>query len=151
MTTILLIDDDEQIQDFLQMVLEQEGYAVLRADNGAMGVRKYRQRPTDLVLCDIFMDQQDGLETIRQLRKEFPQAKIIAMSGGSTRAPGDFLSYAEKFGAVATLQKPLDRKSLLQVIQKLCRRDGEDKTPAIWGKTPDARKREIGEFTEILP
>jgi two-component system, chemotaxis family, chemotaxis protein CheY len=119
MTTILVIEDDEQIQDYLRTVLEKEGYAVLRADNGAKGVREYRQRQTDLVLCDIFMDRQEGLETIRQLREEFPQAKIIAMSGGSTVVPAGFLRHAVKFGAVATLQKPLERDSLLRIIRKV--------------------------------
>ena len=114
-----MIDDDEQIQDFLRALLEDAGYAVIRADNGVHGVREYRQKPTDLVLCDIFMDRQEGVETIRQLHAAFPRAKIIAMSGGSTVVPGDFLYHAEKFGAVATLKKPLEPKSLLQLIQEV--------------------------------
>jgi CheY-like chemotaxis protein len=118
-TTILVIDDDEQIRDLLRTMLEGEGYAVVWADNGAKGVREYRQRPTDLVLCDIFMDRQEGLETIRQLHEEFPQAKIIAISGGSPTVIGDFLYYAKKLGAVATLQKPLEQKSLLQIVRKV--------------------------------
>ena len=62
MTTILVIDDDERLQSLLKSILEEEGYAVVQADNGANGVREYRQMPTDLVLCDLFMDGQDGLQ-----------------------------------------------------------------------------------------
>jgi CheY-like chemotaxis protein len=118
-STVLVIDDDEQIQHFLRTVLENEGYAVIRADDGAKGVRAYRQKPTDLVLCDIFMDGQEGLETIRRLHEEFPRSKIIAMSGGNMVVPGDFLCYAAKLGAVTTLRKPLERDSLLQMVRKI--------------------------------
>jgi DNA-binding NtrC family response regulator len=118
MSTILVIDDDKNVRDLLRIMLEGEGYAVVLADNGKSGVRVYLQRPTDLVICDLFMDEQEGLATIRQIREKSPQAKIIAISGGSTLAPGDFLSIASLLGAVAALMKPLDRVSLLQTVRK---------------------------------
>ena len=116
MTTILVIDDDEQIHSYLLKVLEEEGYGVRHARNGVEGIRAYQKEPADLVFCDLFMDRKEGLETIRQLLQEFPQAKIIAMSGRSTLFPGDFLYLAGKFGAVATLNKPLEREFLLQTV-----------------------------------
>ncbi|MDB5336655.1 MAG: hypothetical protein JWN70_2274 [Planctomycetaceae bacterium] len=115
--TILVIDDDSQLLYFLRTLLEKEGYIVRYADNGIAGVREYRRSPTDLVLCDIFMDQQDGLETIRQLHDEFTESRIIAMSGGGSFVPADFLFQAKKLGAVATLKKPLMWDTLLQTIQ----------------------------------
>jgi CheY-like chemotaxis protein len=119
MSTILVIDDDAQVQKFLRTVLEQEGYAVRCADNGMRGVRQYRREPANLVLCDIFMERQDGLETIRQLRQEFPQVKIIAISGGSRLVAGDFLEQAKMFGALATLQKPLAAQILLETVRNV--------------------------------
>ncbi len=118
-TTILVIDDDEQFQNYLRRVLEEEGYVVRQARNGLAGIRAYEKEPADLVICDIFMDLHDGLETIQQLLQKFPHAKIIAVSGGSTRIPGDYLHHAGKFGAVATLSKPLDLAFLLQTMKDL--------------------------------
>ena len=117
MPTVLVIDDDAQIHHFIQTVLEPEGFEVRRADDGEQGVREYRREPTGLVLCDIFMVRQEGLETIRQLRNLDPQAKIIAMSGGGSEVPGDFLPLARKLGALACLPKPLERGLLMQTIQ----------------------------------
>ena len=82
---------------------------------GNMGLREYRREPTDLVLCDIFMVRQEGLETIRQLRSLDPQAKIIAMSGGGSEG---FLPLAE-LGALACLPKPLERGLLMRTIQEV--------------------------------
>jgi two-component system, chemotaxis family, chemotaxis protein CheY len=121
MTTILVIDDDEQIQHFLRTVLQGAGYAVVTADNGAKGMQQYRHKQTDLILCDIFMEGQEGLETIRELRRDFPTAKVVAISGGGSVVSGVFLHHAERFGAVATLQKPLERTSLLEIVQKVLR------------------------------
>jgi CheY-like chemotaxis protein len=119
MRTILVIDDDEQIHGYLQVLLEKAGYEVRHASNGMEGLQSYRAQPTDLVICDIFMDQKEGLETVRELRQEYPQAKVISMSGGSRKASLDFLLLAKKFGAVATLDKPLDRVLLLQTVQQV--------------------------------
>jgi len=87
MTTILVIDRYQQVRDLLRIVLEGEGYAVVLADSGTMGMQEYRRSPTDLVLCDLFLDEQQGLTTIRKIREEFPQAKIVAISGNSTLTP----------------------------------------------------------------
>ncbi len=117
MQTILVIDDDEQIRSYLQVFLEREGYGVRQARDGMEGLESYRKQPADLLVCDLFMERTEGLQTIRQLLKEFPRARIIAMSGGSTRAPGDFLSVAKRLGAVAALAKPLERLLLLRTVQ----------------------------------
>jgi len=62
---ILIIDDDEQIRRICRTVLELEGYEVEDAPDGVVGLEKFDERPSDIVLCDIFMPRQDGLETIR--------------------------------------------------------------------------------------
>jgi len=66
MIDILAIDDDEQILHFLRTTLEPEGYALRIAKNGVEGIRAYQRQPADLVLCDLFMDRKEGLETIRE-------------------------------------------------------------------------------------
>jgi DNA-binding NtrC family response regulator len=119
MATILVIDDDEQLQEYLRTLLEQEGHCVRQARDGEKGVRKYRDGSVDLVLCDIFMDRQEGLATIRQLIGEFPDVKIVAMSGGSNLFRGGFLYEAGQFGAAAALHKPLERELLLDTVKVL--------------------------------
>ena len=118
MTSIMVIDDDIQIRTFVREVLEGEGYEVREAGNGKEGVKAFRQRTADLVLCDIFMPEKDGLQTIRELQDEFGKVKIVAMSGGNHQyRQVDFLPFAKKYGASAALHKPLAPKSLLGAVR----------------------------------
>ena len=115
--SILVIDDDSQIRAFVRGLLEAEGHEVREARNGAEGIKAHRQRPADLILCDIFMPEKEGLETIRELRGDFPQVRIVAMSGGSPRTdPVDFLPLAKAFGAAAVLDKPISPKALVGAV-----------------------------------
>jgi CheY-like chemotaxis protein len=61
MASIMIIDDDIQVRTFIREVLVAEGYEVREAGDGKEGVKAFRQRPTDLVLCDIFMPEKGGL------------------------------------------------------------------------------------------
>ena len=78
MASIMVIDDDIQIRTFVREFLEGEGYEVREAGNGTEGVKAFRQRPANLVLCDIFMPEKEGLQTIRELQDEFGKVKIDA-------------------------------------------------------------------------
>jgi CheY-like chemotaxis protein len=119
---VLVIDDNADIRDMVRTVLVHAGYEVVAAADGAGGLQEQRSQPSDLVITDIFMPQQDGIETIGLLKKEFPETLIIAMSGGSklTR-PGsvDYLETARKFGAVQVLRKPFDIDELLTVVREV--------------------------------
>ena len=123
MATILVIDDDEQLREFLRLTLEGEGHTVTVAPDGKVGVTRYRQSPTNLILTDIFMPEKEGLETIIQLRREFPTVKIIAISGGSDRASSNFsvLDLAKKLGANRTVMKPFDVTTILEIGRASCR------------------------------
>src|SRR5450755_2154425 len=83
MASIMVIDDDIQVRLFIRKLLEDEGYEVREAGNETEGVKAFRQRPADLVFCDIFMPEKEGLQTIRELQDEFGKVKIVAMSGGN--------------------------------------------------------------------
>jgi len=125
MTSIMVIDDDIQVRTFVREVLESEGYEVRVAGNGAEGVKAFRQRPADLVLCDIFMPEKGGLQTIRELQDEFGKVKIVAMSGGNhEHGRLDLLPFAKKYGASAALHKPLAPKSLLGAVRDVIGRSG---------------------------
>jgi CheY-like chemotaxis protein len=113
MAQILVIDDDAMLQRVLKEILLFLGHEVRQAFDGKEGVRLCRESPPDLVLTDILMPEQDGLQTIRELRRLCPEVKIIAMSGGSLVWPGiDSLSFASRFGARHVLHKPFAHHEL---------------------------------------
>jgi DNA-binding response OmpR family regulator len=117
---ILIIDDDDLFRMMLKDLLEMEGYDVSEAGNGEMGVALFVESHPDLVITDILMPDKEGFQTIRELRQESPDVKIIAISGGARRASApDYLILAEDFGADRTFPKPFDRIELLQAIREL--------------------------------
>jgi len=121
MKRILVIDDEIQIQDMVQSMLENEGYAVSVAANGRQGIDAFHQHLTDIVITDIMMPGKDGIETIREIRKTSPEAKIIAMTG--YRGPFNRLPAAEYVGAQITLLKPFTKKQLLQAVHDILQKE----------------------------
>ncbi len=119
MAKILVIDDDEQVLDMLYESLTREGFDVLKASNGEQGLRIYRQEPVDLIITDILMPEKEGIETIIELRQDFPDVKIIAMSGGGRIGTKDYLHLAKIFGVQRTFTKPVAREQLLDAIKEL--------------------------------
>jgi DNA-binding NtrC family response regulator len=117
MVRILVIDDDDDFRSMLCTALEYVGYTVAEARNGQEGSQRQRMEPVDLVITDILMPEQEGLETIQALRQEFPGIKIIAISGGVGRL--NFLPLARKFGALRTLQKPFTLQQLYDVVREV--------------------------------
>ena len=95
------------------------GYDVVDAPTGKEGMRLYREAPADLIITDIMMPGEDGLEVIRELQGEFPDIKIIAISGGDMKGRLDYLSFAEEFGALRAFSKPFDPKALLAAVKEL--------------------------------
>jgi len=116
MALILVIDDDPDVLDVIKVALESAGHEVLVAPDGQQGVKMYRARPADLIITDLFMPGQEGLETIKQLRIEFPEVSIIAISGRPTG--GTMLSVAKHLGAKAILQKPFLPAELLKAVEE---------------------------------
>jgi CheY-like chemotaxis protein len=106
MARVLVIDDDEVIRMLLTRVLEAGGHEVDVAPDGLKGMALFKSRPADVVITDIYMPNQEGLATIMELRRSAPTVKIIAMSGGGSRADMDVLPVAEALGAERTLRKP---------------------------------------------
>ena len=123
---VLVIDDNSDIREMIQTVLQHAGYEVTLAADGGKGIEAQRAQAFDLVITDIFMPQQDGIETIGLMKKEFPRTPIIAMSGGGrfvTRQPGvDYLAAARAFGADRLLRKPFDIDELLEAVQEVLKK-----------------------------
>ena len=118
MPSILVVDDEDQIRRLIHETLEQAGYHVTEARDGKEALKQYRLAPADLVIMDILMPDQDGLETTVALRREFQNVKIIAITGGSDMIGIlTFLDVAKMLGAHSMLQKPFDMKTLLDTVQ----------------------------------
>jgi CheY-like chemotaxis protein len=111
----------------VRAVLEDAGHGVVEAVDGAAGLRAYRDAGFDLVLCDLFMPDVDGIELIRTLRRRSPDAKVIAMSGGASDGMLDLLDLAPYLGAAGVLPKPFGLDELVRAIERVLRpsSDGE--------------------------
>src|SRR2546426_1156017 len=111
-----------EIRSILSRILTQAGFDVLATANGDEGTRLCRQQSIDMVIVDMIMPEKDGLETLMEIRRNSPKARIIAMSGAPRTKVMDSLSVALKVGAVATLAKPFTPNEFLSsVMQNLQR------------------------------
>ena len=115
MARILVIDDDATLCEMFRHALENAGYEVLIAYDGREGADLHRERPADLVITDIFMPQQDGYDTIRELREVSPRVKIIAITAGE----GDDLAKAKELGATRTFVKPINVQEFLDTVAEV--------------------------------
>ena len=119
MARILIIDDDEAVLSSLMAMLELDGYDVVGARGGRKGLALFREKTADLVITDIFMPEKEGVEIITELKRGFPEVKIIAISGGDRTASQDYLPVAEKLGAVRNLRKPFDPPEFLEAVREV--------------------------------
>jgi len=129
MTRVIIIDDEEDIRIVLKEIFVRAGFDVAVASGGSEGLDLIRETGADLVITDIIMPGIDGVQTAYDIRMEFPQTKIIVMSGGGNTAPLDYepgaisttsyLASAEAVGADLTFTKPFDRKELIEAARKL--------------------------------
>jgi DNA-binding response OmpR family regulator len=120
MAHILVVDDDPSIQKMLKIFFENKKYKVTVASDGREAVYLQSKEPADIILTDIFMPEQEGLETIREIRDKYPNTKIMAMSGGAFyRAPNDYLTIAQKIGAHDIICKPFELKDIYEKITQL--------------------------------
>lgn len=117
--TVPVIDDEELVHETLSAFLETSGFEVFEADDGRSGMRQFEKQPTDLVLCDIIMEDMDGIETIQALKARAPEVKVIAITGGSQMTGMDYLEFARQLGADAVLKKPFKRDKLIETINGL--------------------------------
>lgn len=116
---VLVIDDEAAMRALFAAVLREAGYEVYEAADGRAGLVLYHRHRPELVITDIIMPNQEGIETIRMLHAANPEVKIIAVSGGGRIGDLDFLRIAKEFGAVATLAKPFRKQELLTLLRDI--------------------------------
>jgi DNA-binding response OmpR family regulator len=111
----LVVDDEPSVRQLLRVVLEESGYKVIEAGNGAEAIR-VAGVGTDLLITDIVMPDKEGIELIQHFRKSLDHVKVIAISGA---AYGHYLHMAQMLGADAVFQKPFDIGDLLKTVARL--------------------------------
>jgi CheY-like chemotaxis protein len=112
---VLVVDDDSGVREVVRSMLESAGYQVVVAENGKEAMKLLETERADLILTDLVMPEQEGIETIKTLRRQYPDLKVIAMSGAFG---GDYLRIAAYLGAHATLAKPIQMNTLLRLVEK---------------------------------
>ena len=123
MASILIIDDEKPILDFLKERLMGEGFNVLTAIDGKEGMNLFNDNQVDLVITDIIMPDKDGFGTIIELKRICPDIKIIAMSGGGRGHPKYYLETAKSFGAQYTFEKPFKTRDLVEAVHELLKEE----------------------------
>lgn len=116
MASILVIDDDEILCRLLANCLRAAGHAAQDATKGAKALHALSKCSFDWIVCDLFMPDMDGLEVIYEVRKRWPEVKIIAMSAGGWGGRLDMLPVAEEYGAIC-LRKPFPVDDLLALLE----------------------------------
>ena len=115
--SILVVDDEPGIRDLLSMMLEVAGHSVVTAEDGLQAPKVLASTPVDIVITDLLMPERDGLEFITEVRKKYPNLKIIAMSGGGHIARDSYLRIAKNFGAHLLLEKPFTQAGVLAAVE----------------------------------
>lgn len=117
MHKILVIDDDLSVRQLVVQMLVSKGYQVVSAEDGRRGLALFRNEKPDLIVTDIIMPEKGGIATIRNIRSECPDAKIIAMSGDGRIGNANLLDIARWLGASDVIAKPFDPDQFITVVR----------------------------------
>ena len=117
--TILVVDDNPQVRTLIFDILKDSSYRILQATDGKQALTTIKHVKVDVIVLDIVMPEMDGLEVIRELRKDLYAAKIIAISGDGHANGKTYIDAAIMMGADAKLMKPFSSKKLLEAIENV--------------------------------
>ena len=118
MANILVIDDEEDIRLILKEILELEGHSITTSENGK-NINNNDLPNYDLVITDIFMPDQDGMQIIMDVKRLVPDMNIIAISGGAFFGVDNTLKTAQLLGARYTINKPFDIDDVVKKVNTL--------------------------------
>ncbi len=119
MARILIIDDDAALRRTMRKIVERMGHVAREAENGAIGLRLFREGEYELVVTDLLMPEKEGIETILELREEGREVRILAVSGGMALDREGPLEDAEALGADASLPKPFSVEEFTAAVERL--------------------------------
>lgn len=124
MARLLVIDDDELLRETVSLMLRSGGHEVVPAVDGADGIRLLQEQRFDLVLCDLIMPKQAGLEAIKEMRRLSPDIPIVSMTGSVPRPTGgahldpDVLRMSSEFGVTREIAELFRAHELLALIRQ---------------------------------
>jgi CheY-like chemotaxis protein len=121
----LIVEDESMERLILKVILEGAGHELYYAHNGEEALEIYVNQSIHVVITDLLMPHVGGIEFIEVLRRLFPNAAVIAISGKGKEALGE----AKVAGAAAVLQKPLDPTELLEVVDSVLEENRRRKPP----------------------
>lgn len=120
MGNILVVDDEKSFRSIIRKTLEIAGHEVVEAGNGNEALKIYSKDQTDVVIIDIMMPEKEGIETIMELRRDYPKTNIIAMSGHGLNSP--YLLMAKHLGANYILDKPFYVEELIKILDEILKK-----------------------------
>jgi DNA-binding NtrC family response regulator len=124
MALVLVIDDEKDVRRVVEVMLKNAGHDAVQAVDGNDALRQFRRQHFELVICDVFMPDKEGIETLKELRELDPTVPIIMMSGEAPTAyfwgatHRDYLAMAKAMGATRTLEKPFKYSQLIRLVHE---------------------------------
>jgi two-component system, response regulator, stage 0 sporulation protein F len=119
MAQILVIDDEQVMTNAVRDILQLDGHQILTAPDGRAGMVLFDANPIDIVITDMLMPGQGGVEVIRQIQSRLRNTKLVAMTGVDQVRLIEMLKTSDVFGVDATLMKPFSLQALLDVVKKV--------------------------------
>jgi CheY-like chemotaxis protein len=123
MPRVLIIDDQAFVRKTVALILRTQGFDVVEADRGAVGLQALEEDAFDLAIIDIYMPGMDGVKIIKLIRERLSDLPLIAMSGvqlnSSERTALDYFSMVPELSNVPCIKKPFTPVQLREAIQKV--------------------------------
>lgn len=119
MASVLVIDDAPGMRRLMARILTTMGHVAIEAEDGAVGLKLFKEYRPPLVITDVLMPERDGIETILSIRRLSLATKILAVSGGGQSFRYEFLEVTRKFGAQMTLRKPFRTDEFVAAVTSL--------------------------------
>ena len=127
---VLVIDDSKVVRRTVETMLTEAGYSAVAASDGSEGMQLWQETQPALVITDIMMPERDGIETMLEIRRHCPQAKILAMTGFRHSGSVDFAEMLRRLGADDVLIKPFTPEVLLAKVDRLISLEPRARTAA---------------------
>jgi DNA-binding response OmpR family regulator len=125
---ICVIDDDASVRRTICTQLEAAGFVTVEASDGTAGLELIKTKRPAVAIVDIIMPGREGLSTIQEIRDEYPDTRILAISGGGIGGADRYLQLAEGLGAHDTMTKPLRTTELVERVTRLIATPSQDTT-----------------------
>lgn len=144
MASILVVDDERSMRDFLKILLKKEGHEIQTAENATVGIEVFREYQPDLVISDIRMPQGSGFDLLEAVKAENPEVPVILITAFA--APDDAV-LAMKSGAFDYISKPFNVDEIKSVINSAIQKNSWQQSVS---KKSDSFPEIIGESREML-